>query len=63
MCVILLFYGILKIYLLQTKKDTEYLTYEIDTYFTRETFSQEDGFNIAYALTEYDTVKTPIDDP
>ena len=60
---ILLFYGCLKIYLLQTKKDTEYLTYEIDTFYTREIFTQDDGFNVAYALTEYDAVKTPIDDP
>ena len=59
----LLFYGCLKVYLLQTKKDTEYLTYEIDTFYIREIFTQDDGFNVAYALTEYDAVETPIDDP
>ena len=39
------------------------MTYEIDTFYIREIFTQDDGFNVAYALTEYDAVKTPIDDP
>ena len=48
---------------MQTKKDTEYLNYEIDTFYKREYFTSEMGLNVAYALTEYDAVKTPIDDP
>ena len=60
---VITFYGILKIYMLQTRKDTEFLTFEIDSFYKYEYFTSEMGFNVAFALTEYDAVKAPIDDP
>lgn len=53
---VITFYGILKIYMLQTRKDTEFLTFEIDSFYKYEYFTSEMGFNVAFALTEYDAV-------
>ena len=53
---VITFYGILKIYMLQTRKDTEFRTFEIDSFYKHEYFTSEMGFNVAFALTEYDAV-------
>ena len=42
--------------MLHTRKDTEYVTYEIDSFYIHEYFTSEMGFNIAFALSEYDAV-------
>ena len=59
----LLFYLCLRTTILIFRSDTDYLAYESEIYFRTEFFTSEDGFNVAFALTEYDNVEEPIEDP
>ena len=62
----ILFYFTVKTIVFFQKSDTEYFTFESETYFKRESFTSEDGFNVAFALIEYGENQKegnpPIDD-
>ena len=63
MILILTAYFCLRLLILHEKSDTQYLTYEVETFFKRDNFTSENGFNVAFALTEYDSVRESIEDP
>ena len=56
-------YAVVRIQIMSERSDDQYIQSVTDSYFTEEPFTTEDGFNVAFALSAYDSEQEFIEDP